>query len=164
MPLYRYVGPTAIRDLPRGEAGTCIRSPADLARWLHTEPEALRAPATFVVDADGLLRLAPCRTEHIDCAAGDPVRAAGEVRFARSSRDGFVVVEITNQSTGYCPDPDCWPAVHTALNSAGIAAPPGFTSEFLFRKCPQCAQTNLVKEEDFTCAVCDAVLPPRWNF
>lgn len=130
MPLYRYVGPTAIRDRPRGEAGTCIRSPADLARWLHTEPEALRAPATFVVDADGLLRLAPRRSEHIDCAAGDPVRAAGEVRFARSSRDRFVVVEITNQSTGYCPDPDCWPAVHTALNSAGIAAPPGFTSEF----------------------------------
>ncbi len=164
MPLYRYVGPAAIRDRPRGEAGTCIRSPADLARWLHTEPEALQAPATFVVDADGQLRLAPRRSEHIDCAAGDPVRAAGEIRFARSPREGFVVVEITNQSTGYCPDPDCWSAVHAALQTASIVAPLGFTSEFLFRKCPQCGQTNLVKEEDFTCAVCDAALPQRWNF
>lgn len=162
-PLYRYVGPDQIRDRPRGEPGTCVRTPADLAAWLRDHPEALHAPATFVVDTDGVLRLAARRSEHIDCAGGEAVRAAGEVRFA-ASRAAFVVAEITNQSTGYCPDPDCWPAVVAALGAASVPGPDGFTSEFVFRKCPQCGQVNLVKEDEFVCAVCDAVLPARWNF
>jgi hypothetical protein len=56
---------------------------------------------------------------------------------------------------------DCWLVLHTALNSAGIAASPGFTTEFVFRQCQQCGQTNGVKKMDFTCAVCDAALPSR---
>ncbi len=163
MPLYRYVGPAAIRDCPRGEPGTRIRAVADLVAWLSLHPEALRAPATFVVDADGDLLLAPRRSEHIDCAAGGPVRAAGEVRFCTSG-GRLVVAEITNQSTGYCPDPDCWTAVDASLRAAGLSGPSGFTSAFVFRKCPECGQTNLVKEDEFICAVCDALLPACWNF
>ncbi len=54
--LYRYVGPDGIRDRPRAEPGTGVRAPAELAAWLRVHPEALRAPVTFVVDAEGVLR------------------------------------------------------------------------------------------------------------
>src|SRR6266542_3004531 len=71
----------------------------------------LREPFTFVVSLDGK----PRRSEHVDCAAGQPVRAAGEVLFARDGT-GWSVSEISNQSTGYCPDPDSWPALAMALD------------------------------------------------
>lgn len=161
--LHHYVGPAAIAARPRDEPGAPIRTQADLTAWLHAHAEGLHTPVTFVIDSDGTLRLAPRRSEHIDCAGGGPVLAAGEVRFA-AARDAFTVVEITNQSTGYCPDPDCWPTVRATLDAAGIAGPRGFTSEFVFRRCPECGQTNIVKEEMFECAVCGVELPRVWNF
>ena len=161
---YAYVGPSAIRDRERGESGAVIASLDDLERWLSAHPEAASEGATYVVDLQGRLRLAPRRSEHIDCAGGQVVLAAGEVRFGRAADRRVVVREVSNQSTGYCPDPDCWPAVAAALSAAGLAAPPGFTRAFVFRRCPACAQTNLVKDHWFVCAACDAELPRAWNF
>lgn len=161
--LHAYVGPAAIRERPRGEPGAPIASLSDLSAWLQAEPDALGEGATYVVDRHGRLRLAPRRSEHVDCAGGDAVLAAGELRFARAG-DRFVVREVSNQSTGYCPDPDCWPAVAAALTAAGLVAPPGFTRAFVFRRCPRCDQINLVKEDWFVCAACDADLPRAWNF
>jgi hypothetical protein len=71
---------------------------------------------------------------------------------------------VSNQSTGYCPDPDCWPAVAAALRSAGVAAPVGFTRRFVFRRCFTCGQINLIKDDWYVCAACDADLPRAWNF
>jgi hypothetical protein len=83
--------------------------PAALARWLDARPaDELSEPFTFVVSLDGQLRLAPRRSEHVDCAAGQPVLAAGEVLFSQDWA-GWSVIEISNQSAGYCPDPDSWP-------------------------------------------------------
>lgn len=49
-----------------------------LARWLAARPAGeLSEPFTFVVSLDGQLRLAPRRSEHAGCAAGQPVLAAG---------------------------------------------------------------------------------------
>jgi hypothetical protein len=49
------------------------------------------------------------RSEHVVCAGGGLVRAAGELRF--ELRHGSVVVaEASNQSTGYCPEPQSWTA------------------------------------------------------
>jgi hypothetical protein len=161
---YAYVGPPEIAERPRGEPGAAIAGTADLERWLLAHPEAEAEGATYVVDLAGRLRLAARRSEHIDCAGGGPVLAAGEIRFARAADRRFVVREVSNQSTGYCPDPDCWPAVARALAAAGLDAPGSFTRAFVFRRCPACAQINLVKDDWFACAACDAELPRARNF
>jgi hypothetical protein len=141
-----------------------VRDEATVVTWLAANPDAETEGATFVVDPAGVLRIAPRRSEHVACAGGGAVLAAGEIRFARLAGGRVEVVEVSNQSTGYCPDPDCWPAVAAALAAAGIRAPTGFTSACVFRRCGACGQTNLVKEAWFVCATCDAELPATWNF
>lgn len=157
---YAYVGPAALRERARAEPGAVIRSRAALAEWLRAHPDALREGATYVVGVGGELRLAPRRSEHIDCAGGEDVLAAGEIEFGGA----LVVSRVTNQSTGYCPDPDCWPAVTAALAAADIAGPRGFNDACVFRRCPGCGQTNIIKEGWFVCGVCDGELPRVWNF
>ncbi|MEV4137321.1 hypothetical protein AB0J72_34745 [Dactylosporangium sp. NPDC049742] len=152
---YEYVGPAELRDLPP-VAVAVIRSRDDLAAWLAARPRGeLAEPFTFVVDLGGTLRLAPRRSEHIACAGGEPVLAAGEMGFAADWR----VDRVSNQSTGYCPDPACWPAVAAALDAAGTPHPGGFTDTVVFRRCTACGQRNIVHDGDFACAVCGAPLP-----
>ena len=114
---------------------------------------------TFVVTTDGVLRVAPRHSEHVVCAAGGEVLSAGEIRVERGR-----VLSVSNQSTGYCPEPESWPAVASALERAGIEHAGAFTDEMIFRKCPECGQRNIVKDGDFACAVCGAALPAKWNF
>ena len=45
-----------------------------------------------------------------------------------------------------------------------MAAPAGFDCAFVYRRCPRCGQTNVIKEEWFVCACCDCELPRAWNF
>jgi hypothetical protein len=159
---YRYVGPDDIRAATAGSpAGTPIRSRADLAAWLAAhaaEREGATVPATFVVGTDRTLRIAPRRSEHVACAAGGEVLAAGELFL-----DERGVAEASNQSTGYCPEPSCWTALAAALDAAGIVRPRSLTHAFVFRRCA-CGQRNIVKDGDFTCGVCGADLPAAWNF
>ncbi|MFE5804412.1 hypothetical protein [Streptomyces sp. NPDC056491] len=161
---YRYVGPAELRALIRpGAEGRGIRSAADFEDWISGRPGAeLSEPFTFVVDAAGVLRLAPRRSEHVVCAGGGPVLSAGEMGFGRES-GRWVVRTVSNQSTGYCPDAASWPAVADALATAGIGHPAGFTHEVVFRRCPACRELNIVREGDFVCVFCDASLPPAWN-
>lgn len=118
---YAYVGPEDIGEAVRpGGGGARIRTPADLDAFLSARPaDELAEPFTFVVDASLTLRLAPRRSEHVACADGKPVRAAGELGFARTS-SGWAVTYASNQSTGYCPDPASWQSVAAALTRAGI--------------------------------------------
>ncbi|BEL04964.1 hypothetical protein Q0Z83_031550 [Actinoplanes sichuanensis] len=109
-----------------------------------------------MITIDGVLLLAPRRSEHVACAAGADVLAAGEITF---TPDGGVSA-VTNQSTGYCPQPCCWPAVDAALNRAGIAHPGAFTSAFVFRHCTVCTHLNVIKDDVYVCAHCDTDLPP----
>jgi hypothetical protein len=95
-------------------------------------------------------------------AGGQDVLAAGEMMFA-SAETGWCVTEATNQSTGYCPEPDCWPAVARALDRIGVPHPGGFTDRVIFRRCPGCSEGNIVREDHLTCAVCGSALPARWN-
>lgn len=87
---YRYVGPDEIRAAVRPDSeGRVIRSTADLAAWVTERGEAEAAePYTYIVGLDGLLRLAPRRSEHVACAGGHPVLAAGEMAFGRPSDGG----------------------------------------------------------------------------
>ncbi|MFF4429670.1 hypothetical protein ACFYZ4_10925 [Streptomyces sp. NPDC001513] len=163
---YRYVGPAELRALVRpGNEGRRIRTAADFDDWASASARTPAEPAepfTFVVDTSGVLRLAPRRSEHVVCAGGGPVLSAGEIGF-RPESGRWAVREVSNQSTGYCPDPGSWPAVADALDAAGIAHPRGFTHEVVFRRCPACRELNIVREEDFVCVFCDGALPREWN-
>jgi hypothetical protein len=160
---YSYVGSSEIRrSVASHPVGASISSMGDLEAWLEAQPDALTEGATYVVDLRGRLRLAPRRSEHVACAGGEEVLAAGEVRFRRAG-DTLAVAEISNQSTGYCPDTSCWAAVENALRRAGLAPPPGFSLEIVFRRCTRCGEINLVKEGWFVCVFCEADLPAQWN-
>jgi hypothetical protein len=131
-----------------------------LAQWLKRGTEAENGWATFVVSLSGDLLVAPRRSEHVACAGGELVLAAGEICFDSAG----IVVEVTNNSTGYCPAEDSWESVRSALDKAGIRRPDGFTFVARFRRCRNCGERNLVKDDWYACAVCDADLPREWNF
>ncbi|MFI0353191.1 hypothetical protein [Actinomadura sp. 9N407] len=161
---YHYVGPAEIREQVRTSSnGHPIACHGDLAAWLEGRTQDDREnPFTFVIDVTTTLVLAPRRSEHVACANGGPVLSAGEITFARE-RGRWLVHEISNQSTGYCPDVTSWAAVEAALDRAGIDHPHGFTHPIDFRRCLRCRQRNIVKDDHFVCAVCEAPLPSTWN-
>ncbi|MDX3099838.1 hypothetical protein [Nonomuraea angiospora] len=158
------MGPADVKAAVRsGNEGRPIRSEADFDSWVAGRSAAeLAEPFTFVVDTDGVLRLAPRRSEHVACAAGGPVLSAGEIGFSREE-GCWVVSEVSNHSTGYCPDTSSWPAVAQALDRAGLRRPSGFTIEVVFRRCLACRERNIVREDDFVCVFCGSDLPALWN-
>ncbi|KOX37514.1 MULTISPECIES: hypothetical protein [unclassified Streptomyces] len=161
---YRYVGPVELKAAVRpGESGRRIGSAADFADWAAERSMVeLAEPFTFVVGMDGVLRLAPRRSEHVACAGGDTVLSAGEIGFTREA-GRWTVDEVSNQSTGYCPDVTSWGGVARALDAVKLQRPSGFTHEVVFRRCPNCQERNIVREDDFVCVFCGSDLPPAWN-
>jgi hypothetical protein len=161
---FDYVGPREIRARAAGAPpGVPIVSRDALRAWLRDQRESVTGDggwATYVVDLSGRLLVAPRRTEHVACASGAAVLAAGEIQF---TADGQVAA-VTNNSTGYCPAEDCWAGAESAMDSAGLAHPPGFTFLAHFRRCPRCGERNLVKDDWYVCALCGAELPAAWNF
>jgi len=155
---YRYVGPAELRDL--SSPGSPIDRAEALAAWwrARSEPETI---ATFTVPPDGLLRIAPRRSEHVVCAGTIEVLAAGELGF---DPHGTRVVYASNQSTGFCPAIESWSALERALDAAGIAHPATWTASFEFRRCPECDERTIVKDDWFECAMCGADLPRDYNF
>lgn len=75
---YRYVGPIELKAAVRPSSGGCrISSAAEFSDWVAGRSAAeLTEPFTFVVGTDGVLRLAPRRSEHVACADGDMVLGA----------------------------------------------------------------------------------------
>jgi hypothetical protein len=161
---YRYVGPVELKAAVRpGDGGCRISSAADFGRWIAERSAGeLAEPFTFVVGMDGVLRLAPRRSEHVACAGGDRVLSAGEISFTREA-DRWAVSEVSNQSTGYCPEITSWAAVAHALDEVELGRPSGFTHEVVFRRCPDCQELNIVREDDFVCVFCGSDLPAVWN-
>ncbi|WP_377274342.1 hypothetical protein [Peterkaempfera sp. SMS 1(5)a] len=136
---------------------------ADFVSWVAEQSTAeLADPFTFVIDMEGVLRLAPRRSEHVACAGGGPVLGAGEIGFVHEA-GRWTVGDVSNHSTGYCPDVGSWPAVAQALDQVGLLRPPGFTHEVVFRRCPDCQERNIVREDDFSCVFCGSTLPAVWN-
>ena len=161
---YRYVGPAELLNQPIMAGARGLDTPASLHAWLaQREPEELAEPFTFVVGLDRLLRLAARRSEHVTLAAGQDVLAAGEITFASAGADWYVAA-VSNQSTGYCPDPDSWAAVAAALEHVDTRHPSAYTDPIIFRRCPACHERNIVRDEDFICVLCDSALPTQWNF
>ncbi|MEU9010998.1 hypothetical protein AB0D12_14695 [Streptomyces sp. NPDC048479] len=146
-----------------GSEGKMIRSVTDFDGWASERAAAeLDEPFTFVIGMDAGLRLASRRSEHVACAGGGRVLSAGEMGFSRES-GRWAVIEVSNQSTGYCPDISSWPAVAETLDRAGFDRPDGFTHELVFRRCERCQQHNIVREGEFVCVFCGSDLPATWN-
>ena len=170
--IYHYVGSKEIREAARSAPeGKIIRSTEELLCWLkEVDTEVLPDGtfiATFVIDTQGEFRVAPRRSEHVACASGGPVLSAGEVTLAvenSKSESQVSVVEISNQSTGFCPEPESWPSVAIALDTIPLERPGSFTREIVFRLCQGCNQRNIVKDCHFVCELCDAELSQTWNF
>jgi hypothetical protein len=165
--LYPYVGPKAIRIRATVAPSSCrINSLADLQRWIDQNKESMSGEgliaATFVIDPELRLRLADRRSEHVACAGGGAVLSAGEMFFS-AGPDGVTVEEVSNLSTGYCPEPESWAAVGEALDRIGVVHPGEFTKEVTFRRCTSCGERNVVKDGWFECQVCGAELPLEWN-
>ena len=168
MKLYPYVGPAHLAKLASSTSSRLhVADAATLRDWIAQQPDGHpdgTLTVTFVVLPDGPW-VADRNSEHIACARGAPVYSAGEMTFALDRRRRTVeVVYVTNQSTGYCPEPASWPAVAAALDASGVAHPGGFSAEMTFRRCPRCGSTNIVKDGWFECAVCGADLPAEWNY
>jgi hypothetical protein len=165
---YRYVGSRdLLENLPEDSGRFSPESPESLIRWLNETKQPHEYDGsivlTFIVDTSGKLWLNERRSEHVLCAAKQDVLSAGEITFAITAGK-IEVSEATNQSTGYCPESESWPAVAAALDALAIPRPEAFTSAYLFRRCEECQSTNIVKDDWFYCAVCDAPLKQEWNF
>ncbi|MEO1228023.1 MAG: hypothetical protein AAFZ18_03890 [Myxococcota bacterium] len=162
--LFDYVGPPDLVARARdGTGGLAVGSAVQLEAALASlEASILEEHGwlTYTVSSADVLHLAPRRTEHVECARGGPVSAAGEIRFAADGR----LLEVTNNSTGFCPDAVCWETVADVLSRLGLEVPERWTFEAIFRLCKQCGQRNLVKDDWFYCRACDAPLPAEWNF
>ena len=165
---YSYVSPADIRSRATGRpAGTVVACRADVLRWARQTDQPIAGgellAATFVISLDGRLLVADRRSEHVACAAGEDVTAAGEMFFVTEGLD-VSVSEVSNLSTGYCPEPECCAAVAEALDRAGLVHPGGFTTTCTFRLCTHCGQRNVVKDAWFQCDVCGRDLDRHWNF
>jgi hypothetical protein len=164
---YNYVGSEeiklAVASFPRG---TVVHSISDLKKWINTyDKKAINfnlVVATFVINLNGDLLLADRHSEHVACAGGEPVLSAGEI-FITWDKDKFEISDVTNQSTGYCPEIESWQYVEAALNKISIDHPSSFTTKFSFRRCSYCCQVNIIKNGSFICLVCNSTLPDEWN-
>jgi hypothetical protein len=157
---YAYVGPESVRQSSSSlPTGIPIRSVDDLTAWIAScmsnEDFADHIIVTFVIDCDGELLLAPRRSEHVACAAGGPVLSAGEMTFSPECD----IVEVSNHSTGFCPEPESWKYVAAALDRLSLSHPGAFTRPVVFRLCPECHERNIVKDDWFVCDLCGSDLP-----
>lgn len=161
---YRYIGPDHLRPLVSSPAQP-IKTPDQLRSVLTSlgiTQGSNEQTATFVVDLNGHLRLAPRRSEHVSCAGGNDVLSAGEITFDFSANE-IIAEWVTNQSTGYCPEPSSWNAVEQALKQVGVVVTDGFSMPVIFRRCDNCRQISIVKDNHFECDVCGVQLHQTWN-
>ncbi|MEW6735973.1 MAG: hypothetical protein AB1489_32060 [Acidobacteriota bacterium] len=167
MRVYRHLNPDNLDAHPKHSTRSLIASPSDVLDWLARIDKhpicKMVVTVTFIVDTEGWLWIADRHSEHVACATGHDVLSAGEMTFEIDEHN-IAVSEVTNQSLGYCPEPDSWPAVASALERAGIHHPGCFTAEFLFRKCSECATKNIIKDSWYECGVCGSLLSQTWNF
>lgn len=165
---YHYVGQSTIRDKLNDVSNRHhVAIASQVIEWIQQTNQPKNPDdtitVTFIVDTDKQLWINDRYSEHVLCAQGGNVLSAGEITFEVID-DGVEIVAITNQSTGYCPEPESYPAVKHALKDTDILYPLMFTTCYHFRRCDKCGMTNIVKDDWFVCGVCDTDLSREWNF
>ncbi|MCI0705007.1 MAG: hypothetical protein L0241_28440 [Planctomycetia bacterium] len=103
--LYHYVGSRTIAERSALVAGgTPIMSPEDVVRWMKATGLSANTSSeitvTFVVSEEETLLIADRHSEHVACAGGKPVLAAGELTFALAGNR--VSVTRGSNHTGSC--------------------------------------------------------------
>src|ERR1700754_1038757 len=116
MRAYKYLDSGKADAHPANSTRALIGSVSDVIDWFtRTGQDSVRGEAvraTFIIDTDGWLWIADRHSEHVACAAGRDVLSAGEMTFETNRQTQVVVVSaVTNQSAGYCPEPESWPVV-----------------------------------------------------
>lgn len=164
-PEYNYIGPVKLLEsLSNPSPRFLISNRADLLSWasnhLREELADGTVPATYIIDPKEMLWIADRRSEHVICARGGSILMAGEI-FIGVAKGRVWVERISNQSTGYCPAPD-YQVLQIVLDRLGINHPGQFEPACEFRQCSNCGQINLIKEDDYTCAVCGNELSSKW--
>ncbi|WP_144868514.1 hypothetical protein [Hyella patelloides] len=165
--LYNYAGSKEIKNaVANYPIGIQIQSKQDINNWIYSTNQGIDNSGfiicTFVIDLEGYLCIADRHSEHVACSGGNPVFSAGEIFFVPNKNE-YEIAEISNQSTGFCPEPDSWFSVSQALDRIPLNHPGEFTMNFIFRRCVKCGLLNLVKENLFVCADCNTELPKNWN-
>ena len=168
MKKYRYVGPKEIEKYGQSDiVRICLESSDSVLSWIQQtgQQEDMNGEitATYIVDTTGKIWITDRHYEHVACARGVQVLSAGEISFSFES-NSVEVSYLSNQSTGYCPEPDSWTAVQNALTSTSLPFPNRWSKEFHFRRCSSCLSINVVKDDVYICAVCNSDLDLKWNF
>lgn len=163
---YHYIGNPDF--IPKGEfpPRTLVDSVESVRTWMSEHSREVdiegNIAATYVVDTNLQFWIADRGSEHVACARLGDVISAGEVFFSES-KAGPYIDHITNQSTGYCPEPSSWPAITKALLDSDLEFPHCFDPEFTFRRCTNCEDLSVVKEGFFVCLACNTDLPADYN-
>lgn len=163
---YLYVGPEDTLSLVSPDnKGLTVKTLQPLLQWVQQQQNELREDeiiATFIIDKRGRLVVSDRESEHVFCAGGQAVLSAGEMTFT-VEKGNLHLLAVSNQSTGYCPQARSWKYVAKALKKLGLNAPKGFTTIFEFRRCHECSNVNLIKDDWYVCAFCDEELSRKWN-
>ncbi len=164
MTSYSYVGPPHL--VRENHERVRIIATKDLEDWFlhHQRDEDAEGyvAVTYIVDLAGELWIADRRSEHVACAHGQPVAAAGELSIGRAGKS-FQITRLSNQSTGYCPPVDTWKVMEEILDRQKIAHPSAFDPACEFRCCKACRERQIVKDGHFSCSFCGQELPQAWN-
>jgi hypothetical protein len=167
MKIYRYVGPENLLNLIHADiCREAVENADSVLSWIRQTDQILNydnsTTATYIIDTNEIMWICDRHMEHVVCAIGMPVLSAGEVTF-RINNNHVEIPYITNQSTGFCPEPKSWIAVNKALKKTNIKHPNKFSVNFIFRLCTNCSTINIVKENFYLCAVCNHALEKQWN-
>lgn len=157
--LYLYVGPKSILQSKTSCERIQVTKHRDIVAW--SQEYSHSRITTFIIDEHKNLWIADRHCEHVACARGKAVFAAGEMTF---SLDAAQVLFVTNQSTGYCPQPESWQVLSEVLAKTDMHYPEYFNKAFHFRRCTKCKQINIIKDNIYECAICQAQLDTKWNF